>query len=384
MQIVILALGTQGDFELFLTLARELRCRGHQVVFASSEFYSAKVRDAGLRWTQVGNGARTDLVSVLHSLSSVSDKTKRTYLYYKKWLQPQLSMAMDHVTSLAAGADYFISNLKMVLQRGEKILPGASVTYDPPGAIEDLEKYGTQKYQGRILDLVAMNKKLIDPQDLWGKNYRFTGFWKDTRQAAWKPPAALMEFLRDGPPPVVITMGSMLMFDSHKLLRDLSQALRLADQRAIIVGGWSDISRADALPASVYCAREIPYDWLFPKAACVIHHGGCGTISAVLRAGKPSILLPQIACQEQFGRILLKENLATGMFDVSVLDPGDVAAAIRRAVTDQHVSQSAKYWQREVSEEEGVARAVDLIEAHWRHQLGQSLITGRDVSLSPR
>ena len=383
MQIVILALGTQGDFELFLTLARELRGRGHQVVFATSEFYSARVRDAGLRWTQVGNGTRTDLVSVLHSLSSVSDKTKRTYLYYKKWLQPQISMSMDHITSLAAGSDYFISNLKLVLQRGEKILPGASVTYDPPGAIEDLDKYGTQKYQGRILDLVAMNKMLIDPQGLWGENCRFTGFWKDTRQPAWDPPAALLEFLRDGRPPVVITMGSMLMFDSHKLLRDICQALGLANQRAVIVGGWSDISRADASSASVYCTREIPYDWLFPKAACVIHHGGCGTIAAVLRAGKPSILLPQIACQEQFGRILLKENLATGMFDVSALDPGDVAGAIRRAVTDEHVSRSARYWQREVSEEEGVAGAADLIEAHWRYQLGQLVITGLDASLSP-
>ena len=178
-------------------------------------------------------------------------------------------------------------------------------------------------------------------------------------------------------------MGSMLMFDSHKLLRDICQALGMANQRAVIVGGWSDISRADASSASVYCTREIPYDWLFPKAACVIHHGGCGTIAAVLRAGKPSILLPQIACQEEFGRILLKENLATGMFDVSALDPGDVAGAIRRAVTDEHVSRSARYWQREVSEEEGVAGAADLIEAHWRYQLGQLVITGLDASLSP-
>ena len=383
MQVLILVLGTQGDFELFLALASELRRRGHQIVLATSAFYSARVRDAGLKWTQVGNGTWTDLVSVLHSLSSVTDKTKRTYLYYKKWLQPQLSMSMDRITPLASGADYFISNLKLVLQRGDRILPGASVTYDPPAAVEDLAKYGSPKYQGRILDIVAMNKKLIDPQGLWGENYRFTGFWKGTRQPAWDPPATLMEFLSDGPAPVVLTMGSMLMFDIDKLLHGVLQALGLAGQRAIIVGGWSDISRAAAPPASVYCTREIPYDWLFPKAACVIHHGGCGTVAAVLRAGKPSILLPQVACQQQFGRILLKENLATGMFDVSALDAGEMADAIRRAVTNERVSRSTRYWQGEVLREEGVAVAADLIEVHCRRQLGQLVISEQDVSPSP-
>jgi UDP:flavonoid glycosyltransferase YjiC (YdhE family) len=284
---------------------------------------------------------------------------------------------MDHITSLAARSDYFISNLKLVLQRGDRVLPGASVTYDPPGAIEDLARYGSAKHRGCVLDIVAMNKKLIDPQDLWGEDYRFTGFWGDTRQPAWDPPAALLNFLCDGTPPIVITMGSMLMFDSNKLLRDISQAVGLANQRAIIVGGWSGIPRVDASPASVYCTDEIPYDWLFPKAACVIHHGGCGTIAAVLRAGKPSILLPQVACQEQFGRILLEENLATGMFDVSALDPGDVAAAIHRAVTDRQVHHRALYWQGLVSEESGVAGAADLIEAH-RDRMNRDDSTSED------
>lgn len=366
MHIFILTLGTRGDLELFLMLGRELGSRGHRVVLGTSEFYSARVREARVEWAQIGDGTQDQLVSILQSLSPIQDKTRRTYLYYQRWLRPQLSMAMGHITSLGAGTDYFISNLKMVLRRGDKIIPGTSVTYDPPGAIEDLPKYGTQKHNGMILDLVAMNKTLVDPEDRWGAQYRFTGFWRDEGRSPSEQPAELVDFLDNGPPPVVITMGSMVMFDTNKLVRDVTQALGVAGQRGIIVVGWSGISHVDGSPAPVLCASEVHYDWLFPKASCVIHHGGCGTVAAVLQAGKPSIVLPQITCQEHFGKMLLRENLATGIFDAHALDPGDLGAAIQRAVTDERANQSARYWQGAVSEERGVEAAADFIEAHWK------------------
>ena len=112
-------------------------------------------------------------------------------------------------------------------------------------------------------------------------------------------------------------------------------------------------------------------------------HFACGIVDD----GEPSGFAPRVQLESERMEFRFSycsfENLATGMFDVSALDPGDVAGAIRRAVTDEHVSRSARYWQREVSEEEGVAGAADLIEAHWRYQLGQLVITGLDASLSP-
>ena len=48
---------------------------------------------------------------------------------------------------------------------------------------------------------------------------------------------------------------------------------------------------------NVLVIDEAPYELLFAHAAAVVHHGGVGTLAAVLRAGKPSIILPQVACQ---------------------------------------------------------------------------------------
>jgi UDP:flavonoid glycosyltransferase YjiC (YdhE family) len=109
---------------------------------------------------------------------------------------------------------------------------------------------------------------------------------------------------------------------------------------------------------------EVPYDWLFPRASCVIHHGGCGTLSAVLRAGRPSVLLPQIPPQELFGRLLAREGLSAGMLDADTLEPAALAEAIRRAVTDERVRANCRVWQGVVAADRGLPLAVDLIEAH--------------------
>ncbi len=132
------------------------------------------------------------------------------------------------------------------------------------------------------------------------------------------------------------------------------------------MGGWSAVAPLTAPAGPVYWAQEVPYDWLFPRAVCVIHHGGCGTLAAVLRAGIPSIVLPQIICQEVFGRMLERVNLTTGIFDVRTLESAALAAAVQRAVSDEAVRQSARQWRQRVAEDRGVKAAAEWITDHAR------------------
>ena len=284
-------------------------------------------------------------------------------MVYHRWLRPQLNRGMGAVTSLASVADYFVSNLKMILRRGEQTIPGAVVTYDPPGNLEDLPKYRTQEHDGRILELVAMSRGLLDPGGRWGPAYHFTGFWAAGTGHA-PPPAHLVEFLQAGPAPVVLTMGSMVMFDPERLARDFGEALRRIGRRGVIVRGWARWPDDTPGDGTVLYLDEAPYDWLFPRASCVVHHGGCGTVAAVLRAGKPSVILPQVMCQEQFAELLTREGLATGVFGTLPLDPGALASALRRAVLDGPPNRRAEEWRELVTAEGGVAAAADLIESH--------------------
>jgi UDP:flavonoid glycosyltransferase YjiC (YdhE family) len=366
MRVFVLALGTRGDFELFLRLGRQLSRRGHEVVIGTSAFYATEVHDARLQSAPIGQGTKEELVSVLHSVSSIRDKAQRTYQYCARWLRPQLGSSNDQIRSLAARTDYFVSGLKLILRRANQVIPSAAVTYDLPGDIAELSKSPTRElhHDGPIVELVAMSKRLIDPDDQWGDDYHFTGFWASGEHASWEPRRDLLEFLERGPRPVVITLGSMIPRDGQQFLGVIRQSLNISGQRAVLIRGWSGISPgvSDEL---IHCADEVPYEWLFPRASCVIHHGGCGTVTAVLRAGKPSIVLPQITSQAHFGRMLAQHKLATGVFDLEDLDANELAEAIDAAIHDDQTLTAASIWRQTILQEPGVTAAVELIEAHW-------------------
>jgi UDP:flavonoid glycosyltransferase YjiC (YdhE family) len=364
LRVFIVTLGTRGDFELFWALGRALRAGGHDVVLGSSAFYADQSREAGLDWVQIGAGRREEMLSALRALASVRDRAQRTRRFASDWLRPQLESGKAQMAATAQGCDYFVSNLKLAMARGGEIIPGAFVTYDPPQALVDLAAYGSARHRGRTLELVAISRPLIDPDRAWGLEYSFTGFWDPLQGRARQASPALEAFVAEGGPPAVLTMGSMAMFDAPRVLRAFGQALRTAGRRGVVVAGWAEV--APDAQAECMVVEEADYDWLFARAACVVHHGGCGTLGAVLRAGVPSILLPQLTAQDGFGRALMRERLATGVFEAAELEPAALAAAIDRAVRDETVLASVRRWQQKVRQERGLSLAAELIEAHWR------------------
>jgi len=359
MRVLVLTLGTRGDLELFLALARELCSRGHEVVLASSGFYADAVSAAGVEFTAVGSGTRDELLTVLRGMSAISDRAERTRLYARQWLRPQFHAGRAQLGALGTSSDYFVSNIKVGLERNGALVQSASVTYDPPWRIDDLARYGPRDPGGAVLDLVALPRKLVDPAHEWGEQFRFTGFWwSDTDGAAR---GDLADFVAAGPPPVVLTLGSMAMADAAHVVPLVTAAARRARRRCVVVRGWT-VSHIAEEP-DVFVTSEALYDWLFPRACCVIHHGGTGTVAAALRSGVPSIVLPQITCQELFGCMLEREHLAAGVFGDNITLP-ELAATIDRAATDPAIAASVRIWQTAVRADGGVARAADLIEAH--------------------
>ena len=179
MKILVLVLGTRGDVEMFLHLGRELSARGHSVTLAASPFYAEAARASDLEWLGVGSGSRAELVALLRSLRALPTQRSRVEAYFEGWVRPQLAESLAEVRDAAAGADYFIDNLRSVWTRDGEVIPGANVTYEPPGSLENLAKQAPRRvdHAGRLIDLVALERALVDPEGEWGDRYRFTGFW---------------------------------------------------------------------------------------------------------------------------------------------------------------------------------------------------------------
>jgi UDP:flavonoid glycosyltransferase YjiC (YdhE family) len=360
MRFLILTLGTRGDLELFLTLGLALRERGHQVTIASSPFNAVAIERLGIQFLPVGDSDYATAVTALRAAGESDDLVVRTRRFYELWLRPQLNQSLVAISRVAAEFNAFISNLKIVLKRDGELIPGVSVTYDPPLQLADLPCYGPPRAQ--VLDLVAFNKELVDPDHEWPSRFKFTGFW--TRAASESVLCDdVTRFLDAGPAPVVVTLGSMAFEEPARMLAIVCAALKRTGQRGVLVRGWSGYETIEA-EGDLLVVDEAPYEMLFPRAAAIVHHGGVGAVAASLRAGRPSVLLPQVACQRAFGELLMRAELAAGSIASRDLTADALAHAIDAAIHDARYRRSTERWSKMISEERGAERAAALVEAH--------------------
>lgn len=164
---------------------------------------------------------------------------------------------------------------------------------------------------------------LSGPAD-WPANVQACGQWRIDAHA-WAPPPELVAFLDAGEPPVYVGFGSMAGFHRAAMAAALTHAL--AGRRALFYPGWSGID-ASLLPAHVRVLGDTPHDWLFPRVAMAIHHGGSGTTHSAARAGIPSVVVPFAGDQFFWANRLQR----LGVADAPVPGRRVEAAALARAI----------------------------------------------------
>ena len=222
--------------------------------------------------------------------------------------------------------------------------------------IDTLGDYGTPWLYGYSPQV------LPKPPD-WADNLHVTGNWFLDAQPNWQPPAELLRFLESGPPPVYVGFGSMSDKDPERLTRLVLRALELTGQRGVLLTGWGAVARLPT-SASVFYADDVPHSWLFPRMAAVVHHGGAGTTAAGLRAGVPSLITPFLLDQYAWADRVVKSGVGLRLADSKRLTAEKLAQAIHTAVTDSALRTRAADLGTRIRAENGVARAVEIIERH--------------------
>jgi sterol 3beta-glucosyltransferase len=209
--------------------------------------------------------------------------------------------------------------------------------------------------------LLAYSEALLPRSREWPANVETTGWWFLDDGANWTPPPELERFLVDGPPPIYVGFGSMALFDRDASLDMVLRALAQTGARAVVSAGWGGLAR-DGLTPSVFALDEAPHDWLFPRMAAIVHHGGAGTTGAALRAGRPSVVTPFITDQHAWARLLFTRGLAPTPLPHRRLKADALAAAIRTALSDGAMRERAVAIGATVRAENGLAKAVAAIE----------------------
>ena len=209
--------------------------------------------------------------------------------------------------------------------------------------------------------LSAYSPSIIPHPADWPNSVHVTGYFFLDTQTDWQPSSELKAFLEAGNPPVYIGFGSMAGRNPEKLAILALDALAKSGQRGLLLTGWGGL-RTELVPDNVFVLDAAPHNWLFPRMAAVVHHGGAGTTAEALRAGVPSVIVPFVLDQPFWGARIKALGLGPDPIPQKNLTADCLANAIRIAVSDSNMKQMANSYGTAIRAEDGIGNAIKIIQ----------------------
>jgi sterol 3beta-glucosyltransferase len=191
--------------------------------------------------------------------------------------------------------------------------------------------------EDRYLALCAYSSSLFPRPSDWPDHVKTTATWRlpsalrdDLGEAL---PSDLEGWLGAGEPPIFLGFGSMPVLDPQPLFDDIVAVTGALGRRAIVSENCVPAEAVDALPDGLRVVGAVDHDRLFPQCAAVVHHGGIGSITTSLAAGRPTMVCSIFGDQPWWGehmkrlgvgahvpfRKLNRSSLESGLR--SILDP---------------------------------------------------------------
>jgi sterol 3beta-glucosyltransferase len=152
-----------------------------------------------------------------------------------------------------------------------------------------------------------------------------------------------------------------MLCNSPKWMVSLAiEALRHANARGVLLGGWANLS-GENVPDHLrgYCEENVlfvasaPHEWLFPQCSCIVHHGGSGTTAASVRSGRPTIITPIMGDQFDFAAGVDAIGCGVGLKQLGGIDGIRLGDAIRRCLEEESIIAAAKETGENLRAEDG-------------------------------
>ena len=213
---------------------------------------------------------------------------------------------------------------------------------------------------------------LPKPAD-WAPEVSVAGYFFTEETGAeadsYTPSPELAAFIKDGPPPVYIGFGSIVVDDPAALTQTVLDAvnrLKGKHMRAIVSKGWGGLgdNLSKTTNKNVFLLeQDCPHEWLFPRMACVVHHGGAGTTAAGLRAGLPTVVVPFFGDQPFWGDLVAQAGAGPRPIPYPVLTGERLATAIEDALLPE-AREQAKRLGSKIREGNGTAAGAASFHRH--------------------
>ena len=416
MKIVLLTLGTRGDVGPFIALGKALVSRGHDVVLGAPDNNQKWIEGHGLEYSSIG----VDMQEFIQSPEGSKVLSGNGFAMMGMWrdtIVPLTRKSLDAIWETARDAEVIVYHPKTTGAVDVGEVTGAALFFTAPfpffptgafplfvipgnyGSTLNRLSYKILTFPRVLLlpilnswrkDLLGLGKAslfgalgkgkgsipkqlcAVSPTVLPGyaddqANTQVTGYWFLDEGQQWQPDDELSSFLEAGDPPVYIGFGSMTTADPAKLAHIVVEGVKRAGVRAILSTGWGAMERID-VPETIIVIKGAPFDSLFKHVSAVVHHGGAGTTAAGLRAGLPTLICPLALDQPFWGRRVHALGCGPKPQAIKRLEAKRFAKGLLELTQTESYRVRAESMASAIAKEDGVARAVEIIETVSRKQ----------------
>ncbi|WP_437654529.1 glycosyltransferase [Sorangium sp. So ce1182] len=395
MRVLLTGVGTRGDVQPVVSLAAEVRRRGHDVRLCVPPNFIDWVGGLGFTATPIGIAMRQPSGAAAAQASTPTPEQIRALVAHLARDQ------FDATAAAAEGCDVIVAggaHQYAARSIAERLgIPSVVAVYAPvalpspdhapsgePGGDPEsnLQRWQgeSQSWNERLLERLNDNRERLGlgPVDdvlrhilsehAWlaadpvlgpppatpGLQVTQTGAWLLPDQTPLVP--ELEAFLAIGEPPVYVGFGSMPA--DQQTGRTVIEAVRAAGRRVVLSQGWAELGRVDGAPDCI-AIGDVNHQALFPRVAAVVHHGGAGTTTTAARAGVPQVIVPMFSDQPYWASRVRALGIGTSVAR-GALSGESLLAALKGAL-DQGVAARATAIASTVAVD-GPAVAADLIE----------------------
>ncbi|MBE8517764.1 glycosyltransferase family 1 protein [Amycolatopsis sp. H6(2020)] len=399
--VVIVAPGSRGDVQPCVALGRGLAAAGDRVRILAADGFRTLVESHGLGFAPLSGDPAAILGSAAGQAWTAGPR--RHFLSgLRAVLRPVLGTLLADVHAGAAGADLVLApslgflgahlgahlgvpDVELhyqpsvptrafahpLLPRAARFGPwGRQLSFTAVDALAwqvlrpeidrwrvetlGLPRTGPRGPRRRSAVLCGFSDAVVPRPPDWPGRVHVTGYWfLDAANPPTDP--RLRDFLAAGPPPVHVGFGSMQPADAERTFDVVRTALRRAGLRGVLSTG---VDADDLLVAG-----DVPHEWLFPRTAAVVHHGGAGTTAAGLRAGVPALVCPVFSDQPYWGDRVSRLSAGPKPLPLRDFDVETLTARLRELTGNPLFRRGAQYVGARLRAEDGVARACSVLRA---------------------
>lgn len=413
MRLAIFTLGSRGDVQPYLALAKQAVNRGHSAVICTGQTFEKLIKENGVEFAK----AESDLMALLETeegkdiLNHAGRHIMKTMRYMKEVLNPAYRKSLDQFWNAAQNADVIIYHPKIfgavdiAVELGIPCIsmPLVPITYPieefPNLAVSPVKSFGKRinKFTYKLISL-GEKSSLKEINDFrvktLNRNKRKAGEYAYQRNGAdipiiypiskalfpdvksWKDKVflpgfyyldngnqeleqSLKDFIAAGKAPIVISFSSMPLKNPAEFKTKLIAALKETNNRAIVLTGISGMSFANH--KNILALPQAPHTLLFPHAKGIVHHGGVGTLATALKSGKPQLIIPFSVDQPFWANRLNKLGYALKPLYEKSLQVQDLVQSFYDMEKSENIA-SAKKIKELIERERGTDHVIDYIE----------------------